>query len=60
MTQPLADDERFDSWLKGRTPANRWGNPEELIGPLLFLASQASSFVTGHILYVDGGVLTVI
>jgi len=57
MTRPLAEDEQFDVWLRSRTPAGRWGDPEELIGPLLFLASDASSFVTGQILYVDGGIL---
>ena len=57
MTQPLVDDEKFDSWLRGRTPANRWGDPQELIGAAVFLASKASSYVNGHILYVDGGML---
>ncbi|MAS33818.1 MAG: gluconate 5-dehydrogenase [Anaerolineaceae bacterium] len=57
MTQPLVDDEQFDSWLRSRTPANRWGDPEELIGAAVFLASRASSYVNGHILYVDGGML---
>lgn len=57
MTQPLVDDEKFDSWLRGRTPANRWGEPQELIGAAIFLASRASSYVNGHILYVDGGML---
>lgn len=57
MTQPLVDDEKFDAWLRGRTPANRWGTPEELIGAAVFLASKASSYVNGHILYVDGGML---
>lgn len=57
MTQPLVDDEKFDSWLRGRTPANRWGDPQELIGAAVFLASNASSYVNGHILYVDGGML---
>jgi gluconate 5-dehydrogenase len=57
MTQPLIDDEKFDSWLRSRTPANRWGNPEELVGAAVFLASKASSYVNGHILYVDGGML---
>jgi gluconate 5-dehydrogenase len=57
MTQPLVNDEKFDSWLRGRTPANRWGDPEELIGAAVFLASKASSYVNGHILYVDGGML---
>ena len=58
MTQPLADDPEFDAWICKRTPAARWGDPEELVGPLIFLASDASSFVNGHVLYVDGGVLT--
>jgi gluconate 5-dehydrogenase len=57
MTQPLVDDEKFDTWLRGRTPANRWGEPEELIGAAVFLASKASSYVNGHILYVDGGMI---
>jgi gluconate 5-dehydrogenase len=57
MTRPLAEDPAFDSWLKARTPAHRWGDPSELIGPLRFLASDASSFVTGQILFVDGGIL---
>ncbi len=57
MTQPLVNDEKFDSWLRSRTPANRWGNPEELVGAAVFLASKASSYVNGHILYVDGGML---
>jgi gluconate 5-dehydrogenase len=57
MTQPLVEDPEFDAWVRNRTPAGRWGLPAELIGPLLFLASEASQFVTGHILYVDGGIL---
>jgi len=55
MTQALADDEAFTSWLCKRTPAARWGNPEELIGAAVFLASKASDFVNGHLLFVDGG-----
>ena len=55
MTEPLAQDEEFDSWLKKRTPAGRWGNPDELIGPLLMLCSPSSSFVNGQVLFVDGG-----
>lgn len=50
----------FDSFLMGRTPAKRWGNPEDLAGPAVFLASDASDFVNGHILYVDGGLLAYI
>jgi gluconate 5-dehydrogenase len=57
MTQALVNDVQFDAWLRSRTPANRWGDPEELIGPAVFLASDASNFVNGHILYVDGGML---
>ncbi|MFO8014159.1 MAG: SDR family oxidoreductase [Phycisphaerae bacterium] len=57
MTRTLVADEAFDAWVRGRTPAGRWGDPEELVGPAVFLASAASDFVNGHILYVDGGVL---
>lgn len=55
MTQPLADNPEFDKWLKGRTPAGRWGDPEELLGALLLLASSASDFINGQVIYVDGG-----
>ena len=55
MTKALAEDEKFDAWLKARTPANRWGEPEELLGALLFLSSKASDFVNGQLIYVDGG-----
>ena len=47
----------FDQFIVGRTPAGRWGDPEDLMGPAIFLASDASNFVNGHVLYVDGGVL---
>lgn len=57
MTQVLADDPEFDAWLKQRTPAGRWGDPTELIGAAIFLASEAANFVNGHILYVDGGIM---
>lgn len=55
LTRALWQDEAFDAWLCQRTPANRWGNPEELGGPIVFLASGASAYMNGHILYVDGG-----
>jgi gluconate 5-dehydrogenase len=55
MTRPLADDPQFDSWVKLRTPAKRWGKPEELGGLAVFFASAASDFVTGQIVCVDGG-----
>lgn len=57
MTKALVDNEQFNSWICNRTPAGRWGAPEELVGPLIFLLSDASSFVTGQLLYVDGGIL---
>ena len=57
ITQPLADDPVFDGWLRARTPAGRWGDPSELVGAAVFLASDASSFVNGQIIYVDGGLL---
>lgn len=56
LNQALVDDPAFSTWLAGRTPAGRWGNVEELHGAAIFLASDASSFVSGHILYVDGGI----
>jgi gluconate 5-dehydrogenase len=55
MTQVLADNPEFDAWVKQRTPARRWGLPAELVGAAVFLSSDASSFVNGQILYVDGG-----
>lgn len=60
MTDPLVRDESFDSWIKGRTPARRWGDPEELIGPLLLLCSPSSSFVNGQVIFVDGGLSSAI
>ena len=50
----------FDVFLTARTPAQRWGTPEDLVGPAVFLASAASDFVNGHVLYVDGGILAYI
>jgi len=57
LTRVLADNKEFDAWIRGRTPAARWGDPEELVGAAVFLASRASDFVNGQIIYVDGGVL---
>ncbi len=58
MTKPLVEDKKFNEWICGRTPANRWGQLEELVGAAIFLASDASSFVNGQIIYVDGGFLS--
>lgn len=56
LNAALVSDETFSAWLEKRTPAGRWGKVEELVGACIFLASDASSFVNGHILYVDGGI----
>ena len=59
LREPQADGSRhpFDSFIISKTPAGRWGDAEDLMGPAVFLASDASNFVNGHILYVDGGIL---
>jgi gluconate 5-dehydrogenase len=56
LTASLVADETFSKWLTGRTPQRRWGDVQELAPAAVFLASDASSFVNGHILYVDGGI----
>jgi gluconate 5-dehydrogenase len=56
LNQALVDDPKFSAWLENRTPAGRWGNVEELVGAAVFLSSDASSFVNGHMLMVDGGI----
>jgi len=56
LTEALVKDEAFSNWLIGRTPSRRWGDVEDLVGAAVFLSSNASNFVNGHILYVDGGV----
>lgn len=58
--QPDGSRHPFDSFIVSKTPAGRWGTPEDLMGPAVFLASDASDFVNGHILYVDGGILAYI
>jgi gluconate 5-dehydrogenase len=61
QTTPLmVDGHPFNEFIISRTPAGRWGQPEELQGAAIFLASKASDFVSGHILYVDGGILATI
>jgi len=56
LNAALVNDPDFSAWLEKRTPAGRWGKVEELVGACIFLASDASSFVNGHVLYVDGGI----
>jgi gluconate 5-dehydrogenase len=60
MNQDLQANPEFDAWLKRRVPAARWGDVEELGGAAVFLASRASDYVNGQILYVDGGMLAVL
>jgi len=57
LNAALSADPKFDAWVRARTPAGRWGEPQELIGAAVFLASPASDFVNGQVLYVDGGLL---
>jgi gluconate 5-dehydrogenase len=60
LNRALLDDPKFDAWVKGRTPSGRWGRPEDLVGVTVFLASAASDYVNGQIVYVDGGLLAVL
>ncbi|MPV36082.1 SDR family oxidoreductase [Georgenia subflava] len=60
MNKALVEDEAFNAWVVGRTPAQRWGQVDELVGALLFLASDASSFVSGQNIFVDGGMTSVV
>ena len=57
LNRSLMANPEFNKWICGRTPAGRWGKPEELVGAAVFLASRASDFVNGQIIYVDGGLL---
>jgi gluconate 5-dehydrogenase len=56
MTKALYENPEFDAWLCKRTPANRWGEPGELVGALIFLSSDASSYVNGQLIFIDGGI----
>ena len=60
LTRALVADEGFSRWVRERTPAGRWGRVDELVGALLFLASPASDYVCGQVLYVDGGMSAVV
>jgi len=55
MTEPLKNNAEFDTWVRGRTPLARWGMPEDIARPAVFLASAAADFITGQVIYVDGG-----
>ena len=60
LTAALVQDPEFSAWVRGRTPAGRWGRTEDLVGALVFLSSRASDFVNGQVVYVDGGMLAVL
>lgn len=57
MNQALMDNAEFNTWLMSRVPAKRWGKPEELAGAAVFLASSASDYINGQMIYIDGGML---
>ena len=60
LTEPLQADAEFDAWVRGRVPAGRWAEPAELGGVAVFLASDASDFVNGQLIVVDGGLSAVL
>ena len=60
MNEALIANPEFDGWVKARTPARRWGRPEELAGTAIYLASTASDYVNGQIIYADGGMISVL
>lgn len=60
MNEALINNPTFDAWVKARTPARRWGRPEELAGTAVYLASAASDYINGQIIYADGGMISVL
>lgn len=60
MNEALINNPDFDAWVKGRTPMRRWGLPQELAGTCIYLASDASNYVSGQIIYADGGMISVL
>ena len=60
LTAPLQTDPNLNNWVLSKTPLGRWGQPNDLVGTAVFLASSASNFITGQIIYVDGGWLALL
>jgi gluconate 5-dehydrogenase len=60
MNEALLANPEFDAWVRARTPARRWGRPEELAGTVIYFASAASDYVNGQIVYADGGMISVL
>ena len=60
LTEPLWTDKEFDRWVLSKTPLARWGRPDDLVGAAVLLASKAGDFITGQIIYVDGGWLALL
>ncbi len=60
MNKALTSNEAFDGWVRARTPAKRWGTPDDIVGTVVFLSAPASDFVNGQIIYVDGGISAVL
>ena len=60
LTKPLLNDEDFNRWVLAKTQLARWGHPEDLVGTAVLLASRAGDFITGQIIYVDGGWLALL
>ena len=60
LTKPLQDDVNFDQWVLSNTPLKRWGRPGDLVGTAVLLASKAGDFITGQIIYIDGGWLALL
>jgi NAD(P)-dependent dehydrogenase (short-subunit alcohol dehydrogenase family) len=58
LNRALLEDQKFDAMVRSRTPAGRWGEPSDLAGAAIFLASRASDYITGQIIYVEGGLLS--
>ncbi|MEZ5845372.1 MAG: SDR family oxidoreductase [Geminicoccaceae bacterium] len=60
MNEALTSNPEFDAWVKSRTPTGRWGRPDELVGTAIYLASRASDYVCGQLIFVDGGMISVL